>query len=255
MVNSVAVSAEQNQRLRVAVTGAAGYIGRAVCRRLREHGHDVVEFDIHDCDLAAESVCLKDCQAVVHLAANPSVVASLRDPAGDARSILAAIRVAQSALQVGCRFVFASSCAVYGNDPAACIGSDLKPVSPYGIAKRAAEEYLRWFVACGLKVSILRLGNVYGGDDVRGVWPRFRAAKAAGEPATIYGDGSATRSYVAIEQVVDAMIEECHAVESYRLRNLGGSAWTVNDIAKAVGVPAVCQPARPGEASICVLVQ
>lgn len=255
MVNSVAASADQNQRLRIAVTGAAGYIGRAVCQRLRELGYDVVEFDIRDADLAAENVCLKGCHAVVHLAANPSVVASIQDPAGDARSIIAAIRVARSAHQAGCRFVFASSCAMYGNDQAACIGSDLKPVSPYGISKRAAEEYLRWFVGCGLKVSILRLGNVYGGDDVRGVWPRFRAAKAADEPATIYGDGLATRSYVAIDQVVDALIEECHAVDSCRLRNLGGPAMSVNDIAKSVGVQAVHKPARPGEASICVLVQ
>lgn len=254
-MNSVAAFADQNQRLRIAVTGAAGYIGRALCQRLREQGRDLVEFDIEDCDLAVEDICLKGCQAVVHLAANPSVVASVQDPAKDAHSIIAAIRVARSALQAGSRFVFASSCAVYGNDCAACIGSDLKPVSPYGISKRAAEEYLRWFVGRGLKVSILRLGNVYGGDDVRGVWPRFRAAKAAGEPATVYGDGSATRSYVAIEHVVDAMLEECDAMESFRLRNLSGPAWSVNDIAKAVGVDAIHKPARPGEASVCMLVQ
>ena len=65
MVNSVAASADQNQRLRIAVTGAAGYIGRAVCQRLRELGYDVVEFDIRDADLAAENVCLKGCHAVV----------------------------------------------------------------------------------------------------------------------------------------------------------------------------------------------
>lgn len=252
----------------IIITGGAGYVGRALVPTVADSLEGVVVLDnmssinskpthgdCRFCDVTRDRLDFTGAECVIHLAANPSVMNSVENPAADAESIQGTIRVAEAALRAGCRIIFASSCAVYGDCHWATIDTPLRPVSPYGISKATCESYLRWFSERGLRVSVLRFGNIFGGDDQRGVWPQFKAAKAAGRKAVVFGDGSAVRSYVAIDNAVSAIWRERFEkpCDAWRVRNVAGVPMTVNQIAETIGVDVVHEPKRVGEAEFCVL--
>ncbi len=220
---------------RALVTGAAGFIGGHVWRQLLERGVDAVgldlvaprrplpeggarllEVDIRD--EAAVRRAIDDVRPAViyHLAAQPSVTVSMRDPAGDvATNVLGSIHLAQAAIAAGARrFVFFSTGgALVGAPDVLPITEDTpaRPASIYGASKLAAERYLG-LIAAGsdLELSVVRPGNVYGPwqdpHGEAGVVAIFARRLLAGEPATIYGDGGQERDYVFVEDVADAAI-------------------------------------------------
>ncbi len=226
--------------MRMLVTGGAGFIGSTLVDRLVHDGHDVVvvddlstgrlenladalasgrvhlvETDVAGPELAAVVAEARP-QVVHHLAAQIDVRRSVADPAFDARvNVLGTIQVARAALRAGCRrLVFASSGGtVYGAPDAAELPVDetYRPrvTNPYGVSKRAAEDYLTSFAGLyGLEPVSLRLANVYGPRQdphgEAGVVAIFCSRLLDDQPVTVYGDGLQTRDYLFVDDAVDA---------------------------------------------------
>lgn len=224
--------------VRVLVTGGAGFIGANLCRRLLGGDHEVVVIDdlstgdranlrdIED-DLEVRVASILDGErldqalarvdAVVHLAARPSVPRSLDDPmathAVNATGTLAVLEAARRA--GGPYLVVASSSSVYGGNPTLPKNEDLapRPLSPYAASKLAAEAYT--FAAqhsFGMDVLVFRFFNVFGplqsaGHDYAAVVPAFVDAALAGRPVRVQGDGAQTRDFTFVDSVT-AVLDE-----------------------------------------------
>jgi UDP-glucose 4-epimerase len=218
------------------VTGGAGFIGSNLVDHLLERGVSVrvldnfstgrrenlahclsqielIEGDLADLDTARRAADGAD--VVLHHAAIPSVPRSVSDPlASNQANVLGTLHVLLAARDAGVRrVVFASSSSVYGDqdeDKAKIETMKPQPVSPYGVAKMAAEAYCQVFHRVyGLETVALRYFNVFGPrqdptSHYAAVIPRFITAMLRGEPPTIYGDGHQTRDFTYIADVVRA---------------------------------------------------
>jgi len=153
-------------------------------------------------------------EAVLHLAAQADVRVSVARPVDDAEvNVLGTIRILEGARKHGAQVVFSSTGgAIYGDcTKSAPEDSPCEPLSPYGTAKLAAEEYLRAYNRLhGTRHIALRYGNVYGPRQdphgEAGVVAIFLGALARGEQARIFGDGSQTRDYVYVGDVARATV-------------------------------------------------
>jgi UDP-glucose 4-epimerase len=218
------------------VTGGAGFIGSSLVDRLIGEGHDVVVLDnlstgttrnlekylnnpnLHLVrgdirDPRAVKKALKEATTVFHLAALVDVPLSVENPVlnndvnvGGTLSVLEA-SVAESVD----RFIYISSCAVYGEACYLPINEEhpTMPLSPYGVSKLAAENYCRnYHDIHGLKTCCLRLFNVYStrqhANSYSGVISKFIRKIQNGESPVVYGDGKQTRDFIHIEDVIDA---------------------------------------------------
>jgi UDP-glucose 4-epimerase len=217
------------------ITGGCGFIGSHIAEALVAEGHavrvfdnlatgylenikgfaDRVEFVRGDIrEPTALQAAMHGIEFVFHEAALVSVAISVAQPEeNDAINIRGTLNVLQAARAAGVqRVVFASSAAVYGNNPALPKREDMPPApeSPYAHAKLAGEEYLRRFSAGeGLPTVALRYFNVFGPrQDARsmysGVISKFAADLQAGRAPTIFGDGLQTRDFVFVKDVVQA---------------------------------------------------
>ncbi len=157
---------------------------------------------------------LPSCCQVFHLAALPSVAESVKDPLKSHQhnlDITLKILLAAREARVD-RFIFASSCAVYGNEPANPKTEQMatNPLSPYALQKLASEGYCRVFSDLyGLPAVALRFFNVYGprqsyDSGYSGVIARFCHQMVQGREPEILGDGGQTRDFVYVENVVEA---------------------------------------------------
>jgi len=214
--------------VRAAVTGGAGFIGSNLVDALLGRGDEVVVID----DLSfgnrayvnpsagflerdiRDGVEFSEIDVVFHLAAQTDVSTSIARPADDASvNVLGTVRVLEAALRAGTQVVFTSTGgAIYGE----CAGpatesSSLEPLSPYGIAKLCAEEYVRgWNRIHDCRHAIVRLANVYGPRQDSslegGVVAVFLDRLARGEETVIFGDGLQTRDFVYVGDVVAALL-------------------------------------------------
>jgi len=212
--------------MRILITGGAGFIGSHVVREMISTGNDVVVLDNlstgqyehipndvtfwqEDIRSAAvrERIASGHFDAVVHLAAQIFVDASIRDPYFDAdENIMGLVNVLEGARAGGVRrVIFPSSAAVYGDVAESQLplpeDTPLAPLSFYGLTKEMSERYLELYHRhYGLEYVVLRFANVYGerqGDKGEGGVISIFAKKAArGEDITIYGDGNQTRDFV-----------------------------------------------------------
>lgn len=220
---------------RVLVTGGAGFIGSHLVDRLLGDGHSVcvvddlstglernlaaaVELrrvDVTDGDAIRDVFTAFRPETVFHVAAQTDVGRSIREPVFDARvNVLGGLSVLRAALAAGARrVVYASSAAVYGTPERLPVPEThpTRPISDYGTSKLAVEHYLHAYQARGLiEYAALRFANVYGPrqrpDGEAGVVAIFTRAMLAGEAVKIYGDGTKTRDYIYVADVVDGTV-------------------------------------------------
>jgi len=218
--------------VRVVVTGGAGFIGSHVVDALVVRGDEVVVVDslvtgkrenvpagaeLHALDIREPLDDLFDetrPEAIFHLAAQANLRVSVESPVEDADvNVVGTVRILEAAHRHGVQVVFSSTGgAIYGEcvEPVA-EDAPLRPISPYGTAKLAAEEYLRTYNRLHGSTHVsLRYGNVYGPRQdphgEAGVVAIFLGALAAGEQPRIFGDGHQTRDYVYVGDVARATV-------------------------------------------------
>jgi UDP-glucose 4-epimerase len=227
------------------------------------NGAELIELDIRDRDAVAAAVERTGPEVVFHLAAQIDVRKSVADPANDSRTnVEGTINFLSAAQEHGVRRVINTSTggAIYGEGQIIPAPEDhpVAPESPYGLSKFCAENYCALFTRLhGLSTISLRYGNVYGPRQdplgEAGVIAIFCGKLLEGGRPTIFGDGSQTRDYVYVGDVVDANLRaaEIDATGSY---NVGrGVQTSVLDIVNALaahssnGFEADHAPARSGE--------
>ncbi len=195
--------------------------------------------DIRDAeDLAAAA---RGADAVVHLAAHTGVIPSVEDPRMDCEAnVLGTLNALEAARRGGARnFVFASSGAPLGaQEPPIHEDKLPKPVSPYGASKLAGEAYCHVYARTfDLRTAVLRFGNVYGPGSTRkgSVVAKFLRQALAGETLTVYGDGTQTRDFIHVDDLVDAIRRALEVEEGGEVFQIAtGSETTVNEIVDAV---------------------
>lgn len=283
--------------MNVLVTGAAGFIGSHLCERLCARGARVVGFDNFDAfyprevkernlqalraqpgftlvegdlrrraDLDRALAEAEKADLVVHLAALAGVRPSLADPVRFTEvNVLGTVNLLEACRARGIlRVVFASSSSVYGlrsqvpfreSDPCAA------PVSPYAATKRAGEllaftdHHLH-----GMNMTCLRFFTVYGPRQRPDLAiHRFTRLIGRGQPIDLFGDGSTSRDYTWIDDIIDGIVASidqqlADSRPAYRIYNLGGSRPTslrelVDRISAALGKPPIINrlPAQPGD--------
>ncbi|UUN26027.1 NAD-dependent epimerase/dehydratase family protein [Streptomyces sp. FIT100] len=232
--------------MNVVVTGGAGFIGANLCRELAsrpdvggvaalddlstgsaanlagEDDVDLIQGSILDPALVDRVVSQAD--AVVHLAARPSVPRSLKDPvASHHANATGTVNVLEACRRGNVPVVVASSSSVYGATEALPKHEELptRPLSPYAASKLATESYaLAYGASFGLPVLAFRFFNVYGplqpaGHAYAAVVPAFIDAMLRGEPVRIFGDGQQTRDFTYVGTVVRVLADAVLRKVSY----------------------------------------
>jgi UDP-glucose 4-epimerase len=238
-------------RSRVLVTGGAGFIGRRVVAALQAEGHEVTVADLRahpdpevrsltgdltDGGFAARAV-QPGTEVIIHLAALTSVLKSVEDPVGTYRlNAEATARLLERAREEETgTFLLASTNAVVGNVGRAVMSEDvpLRPLTPYGATKAAAEMLLCAYTNCyGIRGTALRFSNVYGPGmaEKDSFIPRLMRAARDGEGVQVRGDGSMMRDVVHVDDVVQGIFTAWRAGVTGPLILGSGQSVTVNEM-------------------------
>ena len=267
------------------VTGGAGFIGRHLVAKLLDDGHEITIFDnfsssykndityllesgvslvtgdILDYDLLLKSISSHD--FVIHLAAQTSVSESIANPKTTVDIIVnGTVNVLKSCVKTNVKnLIFSSSAAIYGNslDTLISENSQLSPLSSYGASKLVAEYNLHVFSKFfGLNCISLRLFNVYGNGQSTntGVIRKFLKNISEEAPLEIFGDGTQTRDFVHISDVIQAFYCAIRNIEAKHgnVYNIGsGKATSINELAslllssKGKDLQLIHKPALEGE--------
>src|SRR5271170_779392 len=224
------------------ITGIAGFIGPSLARAILAQGDGVRgvdnfstgkrtniaelldRIDVREADLLDLEAMQSACQGVdyvLHEAAIPSVPRSVLNPLESNRAnadgtlnLLVAARDAKVK-----RVIYAASSSAYGDTPTLPKHEDMtpNPISPYAVAKLASEYYMASFFRCyGLETVALRYFNIFGPrqdptSQYSGVLAKFITQMLKGEQPTIYGDGSQSRDFTYVDNVVHANLLACKA--------------------------------------------
>lgn len=269
--------------MRILVTGGAGFIGSHTVDALVREGHDLAvlddlsagrreqvnpaarffEADLRDAGAVNEIVGRERPETIYHLAAQMDVRRSVAEPSFDASvNLVGFLNLIEAGRRSGLRRVIFSSTggAIYGEQEVFPCAENhpLRPVSPYGVAKLATENYLFFYRAeYGLEYLSLRYANVYGPRQdphgEAGVVAIFCGRMLAGQQVTIFGDGEQTRDYVFVDDIVRANLAalRCEASGAF---NIGTGVETsvsrlYRELAAAAGIDRqpVHAPRRAGE--------
>jgi UDP-glucose 4-epimerase len=254
--------------MKVLVTGGAGFIGSNLARALLARGDDVRVLDNfstgnrgnlagldHDVELVEGDLrsyervhaAVRGVEVVFHQGALPSVPRSVQDPlTTTAVNVEGTLNVLLAARDAGVRrIVNASSSSVYG-DGGELPRTELQlpdPISPYAVAKLAAERFCTSFSRVyAMEIVSLRYFNVFGPrqdptSQYSAVVPRFIRAIAAGESVTVYGDGEQSRDFTYVDNVVGAnlLAADVAGVSGEIVNVATGGSTTVNQLADTVG--------------------
>jgi nucleoside-diphosphate-sugar epimerase len=268
------------------VTGAAGFIGSHLCRRLVGEGYivrglddlsdgaldnlrevpevDLIEADL--CDERAVTRAARGSEIVFHQGAKRSVPRSMLDPTLTTQvNVLGTLNVLLAAREAGARVVSASSSSVYGDQATLPLQEDMEPHprSPYAASKLAAEAFCGTAEAAfGVRAISLRYFNVYGpgqdpASEYAAVVPRFVMACLEGSRPVIHGDGEQARDFTYVDDAIEANLRAARAPEgAYGVAlNIGGGGapTSVNELLRLIGdlcderPEPMFEPARPGD--------
>jgi nucleoside-diphosphate-sugar epimerase len=271
--------------MRCLVTGAAGFIGSHLCEGLLQAGHTVIGLDafipyyprpIKESNLAASrahpqfrfhqidlrtcrlDAAVRDVEVVFHLAAMPGLVRSWAEfDLYESCNVTATQRLLEAVAGISSlkRFIYISTSSVYGRYGSGDEALPLRPISPYGVTKLAAENLCRAHAEeLDLPLVVLRYFSVYGPRQRPDMgYHRFIQALLHGEPVTIYGDGQQVRGNTYVSDCVAATIAAMDARPG-DVFNVGGgetaSVWDIlRKLERIVGRRAVIkgEPARAGD--------
>ena len=272
-----------HHKMRILLTGGAGFIGSHLLEKLIERGDDVAVIDefndyydpavkranlpkggfrLHEVDIReAGGVVEKERpDVVIHLAARAGVRPSLQDPAlYDSVNVTGTLNLLEACRRNGVRrFLFASSSSVYGNAPVPFSeeNADLFPVSPYGVTKLVGEHYVRIYSELhSIHATCLRFFTVYGPRQRPDMAiHKFTASISAGREIEMYGDGTTERDYTHITDILQGILGALDHEEDFAIYNLGESqtvplARLVELIEQEVGKKARIKrlPEQPGD--------
>ncbi len=261
--------------MRTAVFGAAGFIGRNVVYKMHAEGHDCIATDFVESpfeedvdyrrvdmlDKDAVRGVVKESDRIVHLAASP-LVASLKNPIDNMRiNVEGSLNIMNAVREFSVeKLIFSSASSVVGDVEYSPIDEDhpCTPKTPYAVAKHTIEHYLRVYGEIyGLNHIVFRFYNIYGpyqlpesGGLIPMIWKRL----SSGQEFTIFGDGSAARDFVYVEDVADVLLAALDSGTKNELLNLGsGKGATILEVVKLSGEilgvePNLkFEPPRPGE--------
>lgn len=261
---------------KVVVTGGAGFIGSHIVDALVERGNEVHVIDnfsasrredrinakatYHEVDIREyEKIApiIGGAAYVFHEAALPRVQFSIENPletfSVNTQGTVSVLRAAAEGKAR--RLIYAASSSAYGDQKKLPLSEDMtpNPKSPYGLQKYMSELACKlWSEVYGLQTVCLRYFNVYGPRfDPAGpyalVMGKFILQKAQGKPLTIWGDGTHTRDYTNVKDVVMAnlLAMESTKVGGGEAINIGaGNSISLNDLAALIGSPVVYEPER-----------
>ena len=224
------------------ITGAAGFIGSHIVRRLLEQGKIVRVVDnlstgkkerlqefgnaieFLQTDLAEPAACdqaVEGTHYILHQAAVPSVQRSIRDPIGTNRAnVTATLNLLESCRKHRVRrFIYAASSSAYGDTEVLPKSESMtpNPLSPYALQKLVGERYCKlYFDLFNLETVSLRYFNIFGPDqdpysEYSAVIPKFITRLLAGKPLVVYGDGEQSRDFTYVDNVVEANLLALHA--------------------------------------------
>jgi len=248
--------------MRILVTGAAGFIGSHASERLLADGHNIVGLDNFDPfygrGLKEANLQVLRCQprflfvemdirdgtgvnrlmaqqgpfdAILHLAAKAGVRPSLRDPRGyEQVNIAGTMNLLEAIVQSkpSTRFVFASSSSVYGNNSQVPFSENDpvdRPISPYAATKRAGELLTyTYHHRYGMPAFCLRLFTVYGPRQRPDLAIcKFACSILQGDAIQVYGDGTSSRDYTYIDDIVEGIVRAVERCRGYEIINLGSN--------------------------------
>ena len=241
------------------VTGGAGFIGSHMVDRLLELGYRVAVVDdlssgkiknlnrsatFYHSDITqpstAEILSKEQPDLIFHMAAQTSVARSTKEPITDSSiNVLGTIRLLEAARRAGVEKIIYSSTggALYGNPETVPCPDDapVEPVSPYGMSKFVAEQYLRYYYRqYRLNYTSLRYGNVYGPRQdpygEAGVVAIFSTAMLEGKQPQIFGTGNQERDFVSVFDVIEANIAAIDRADGMEMNIATGQAVSINQI-------------------------
>jgi UDP-glucose 4-epimerase len=266
---------------RSVVTGGLGFIGSHLVERLLSDGEDVVVIDnettgrrsnlkgvesnprlrIVRADVAEPESYREQfagARTLYHVAALADIVPSIQRPMEYYRAnVTGTAAVMECARHAGVRrvvYIASSSCYGIPDRFPTPETSPIRPEYPYALTKNLGEQIaLHWGKLYGMGVVCPRLFNVYGPrarttGTYGAVFGVFLAQKLAGKPLTIVGDGTQTRDFTYVTDVVEALVRAARSEVSGEVFNVGsGGTYSVNRLAELIGGPRVNIPKRPGE--------
>lgn len=250
------------RKVKVLVTGGAGFIGSHICRLLLDQGHQVVVYDnlsrgyeklvdqrstlvrgdLKDQGLMEEA--LKGCDAVIHMAALALVTESVKDPGLYAdNNVLGTISLLEAMKNVGVKkVIFSSSCVVYGNPKSLPVKEDeaILAYNPYGATKVASENFLNSYHSIhGFDVTLLRYFNPYGPNEMHDpethAVPNFIKAALNDEEMPLYWKGEQIRDFIYVEDLAQAHIDVLK-LSGWNVFNVGTENGTkVKEVVDTIG--------------------